>query len=119
MALLSLGLLTACGTPNYHFTAYVGQQRNWTTSPGSYVKIVEDVQIYNQYPSKPYELVGAVNVGSEKALARAVKFYHADAAIIYDRYSHLNGSMVLAGPPGYVAYPLTDSRITAQLVRFK
>ena len=44
-AALVLVFCAGCGTPDYHFTAYVGQQNNWTTSTGSYVKIIEDVPI--------------------------------------------------------------------------
>lgn len=117
-ALLVLCFCTACGTPNYHFVAYLGQQSNWTTSNGSYVKTVEGVPIYTQYPSRPYELVGAVIVDSDKALARAVKYYHADAALVYRRGTGVTGSVVLGGPL-WMGFPITETRISAQLIRFK
>jgi hypothetical protein len=61
ISLLVLGaglLLAGCSTPNYHFMPWVGQQQNWATSPGSYVRIVDGVEIYSQYPSRPYEIIG-------------------------------------------------------------
>ncbi|MGZ5545540.1 MAG: hypothetical protein ACXWIU_12770, partial [Limisphaerales bacterium] len=54
--------VVGCGTP-YSFSPYVGQQKNWTTSPGGYVRDVQGVPFYapGQYPNKPYVIVGAVS----------------------------------------------------------
>ncbi|MCX6905416.1 MAG: hypothetical protein NTW03_18445 [Verrucomicrobia bacterium] len=117
-AALALFFCAGCGTPNYHFTPYVGQQKNWTTSTGSYVTIVEGVPLYSQYPPQPYELVGAVMVNSDKALARAVKYHQADAALVYQRGTVVTGS-VLVGGPVWTSVPLTDTHISANLIRFK
>jgi len=116
--LLALILCAGCGTPNYHFTPYVGQQKNWTTSTGSYVTMVEGVPLYSQYPAQPYDLVGAVMVDSDKALARAVKYYQADAALVYQRGKVVTGS-VLVGGPVWTSVPLTETHISANLLRFK
>ena len=118
-AVVALALCTACSSnPKYDFTAYVGPQQNWTTSAGGYVKSIKGIPIYTQYPAQPYILVGAVVVDSEKEVAKAAKYYHADAALIYRHTTTPNGSVVVTGPL-WMNFPITDTRITAQLLRFK
>ncbi len=119
LILLGGGLLLAgCGTPDFHFMPWVGQQQNWATSPGGYVRIVDGVEIYSQYPSRPYEIVGAVAVEKEKDLAKAVKYYRADAAILSRQNIINEGSVVYPGPGVWVSQPITKKLITGQLIRF-
>jgi hypothetical protein len=119
IAALALVLCAACSsTPKYNFSAYDGPQKNWTTSSGGYVKIVKGIPLYTQYPSRPYELIGAVVVDSEKELARAAKYYHADAALIYRHTTGVDGSVTFVSPL-WLSFPITETRITAQLLRFK
>lgn len=106
--------LTACST-DYHFRPYVGQQQNWATSPGSYVERVEGVDIYSQLPSRPYEIVGAVEVKNIKKLAKAVRIYNADAALVSQHQYVMDGTMVF---PGEIV-PVTREVVVANLIRFK
>jgi hypothetical protein len=117
LLLLTLACLgvAGCGTPNYHFQPYVGQQQNWATSPGSFVQNIDGVDIYAQLPSRPYEIIGAVQVGSLRRLAKAVKFHHADAAMISQQYYIPDG---VAYYPGEIV-PLGHQVIMANLIRFK
>jgi hypothetical protein len=118
-AVASLSLLAACCCPDYHYAAYVGAQKNWTTSDGAFARTVEGIPFYTQYPSRPYELVGSVHVKSEKALARAVKYYHADAALIYGEVKTVDGAVVVAGPGPAAVFPTSSTYISANLLRFK
>lgn len=108
-------LMTGCGTPNYHFRPYVGQQQNWATSPGSFVQKIDGVEIYSELPSRPYDVIGAVQVSSERRLAKAVRFYQADAALISRHFIVPDGAVVY---PGEIV-PLGHEVITANLIRFK
>ncbi len=117
---LALAALCGCGTP-YSFSPYMGEQKNWMTSPGGYVRIVDKATIYSagQYPSRPYVIVGAVTTGNEENLAKAVREQHADAALIYNQYSVRNGAVAVAGAGVYWSEPLRQTVITANLIRFR
>jgi hypothetical protein len=112
--------LVGCGTP-YTYSPYVGQQKNWTTSPGSYVRNVRDVPFYapGQYPNRPYVILGAVTTDSEDNLVRAAHEQHADAVLISHDQVYPTGSIAMAGAGVIWSEPMTGRNITANLIRFQ
>ncbi|HEX3624817.1 MAG TPA: hypothetical protein VH280_05250, partial [Verrucomicrobiae bacterium] len=85
LILPGLAVLALCGCgPGYTFSPYVGDQQNWTTGAGGYVKMVDKASLYapGQYPTRPYMIIGAVTTDSEGNVAKAVREQHADAALI-------------------------------------
>src|SRR5580698_6329547 len=105
---VSLALcLCACGA-GYTFSPWTGPQSNWTTGPGGYVKIVDNVPLFTpgQFPPKPYVLVGAVSTDSEDNLAKAVREQRADAAMISSEASVRTGSVAWAAPGVYGVTPI-------------
>jgi hypothetical protein len=118
---VSLALfLCGCGA-GYTFSPWTGPQSNWTTGPGGYVKIVDNVPLFTQgqFPPKPYILIGAVSTDSENNLAKAVRQQHADAAIISGESSVRSGSIAWAAPGVYGVTPLHHTVITANLIKYK
>jgi hypothetical protein len=89
--------LCGCG-PGYTFSPYVGQQQNWSTGAGGYVKEVDKATLYpeGQFPARPYYIVGAVTTDNEQNLAKAVHEQHADAALISNESTVRNGSVAVA-----------------------
>ena len=114
--LVALAFLTGCST-DYRFTQFVGQQQNWTTSGGSFVRTVNNIPIYSKYPPRPYEIIGAVSVDNERQLARAVKKYGADAAMIAQPAPPGGATQVVPSPWG--GYSVLRFGISAWLIRFK
>jgi hypothetical protein len=112
--------IVGCGTP-YQFSPYVGQQKNWTTSAGSYVRYVENVPVYapGQYPNRPYVIVGAVSTDSEGNLIKAVHEQRADAALISHDTAYPNGAVTFASPGVVWTEPTIHHVITANLIRFR
>src|ERR1700683_5069684 len=92
--LLLIGLC-GCG-PGYTFSPYVGEQQNWTTGAGGYVKMVDKASLYSpgQYPTRPYNIIGAVSTDSEENRAKSVREQHADAALISNESTVHNGNVV-------------------------
>jgi hypothetical protein len=118
---LSLVLgLCGCGT-GYEFSPYVGQQQNWTTGAGGYVRMVDNVPLYSpgQFPPRPYILLGAVSTDSEGNLAKAVREQHADAALISSESVYRSGSVAVAAPGVFYAQPLHHTVISAQLIKYR
>jgi hypothetical protein len=117
--LLLLGLC-GCG-PGYTFSPYVGQQQNWTTGPGGYVRIVDKASLYapGQYPTWPYIILGAVTTDSENNLAKAVHEQHADAALISNESTVRNGSVAVVTGGVFWSEPLRKTVVTANLIRFQ
>lgn len=77
--------LTGCATVD--FTPYVGEQREWPTRSGAFVKQVKGKSFYQSWPERPYLLLGHVTVAGNpnvinNQLAWAVSRYHADGVII-------------------------------------
>ncbi len=109
-----------CGTP-YTYSPYVGQQKNWTTSPGGYVRNVQGVPFYapGQYPNRPYMILGAVSTDSEDNMARAAHEQHADAVLVSHDQIYPTGSVAMAGAGVVWSEPLTGRAITANLIRFQ
>jgi hypothetical protein len=116
---LVLGLC-GCG-PGYEFSPYVGQQQNWTTGAGGYVRMVDKVPLFSpgQYPPRPYIVLGAVSTHNEGDLAKAVRQQHADAALISSESLYRSGSVAVAAPGVFVAEPLHHTVITANLIKYK
>jgi hypothetical protein len=118
-ALLML-VLCGCG-PGYTFSPYIGQQQNWTTQPGGYVKTVDGIAIYppGHFPDRPYMIIGSVTTDNDHNVAKAVREQQADAALVYTDRTYRTGTVAVAGP-GMVWYvPLTGSQVNAQLIKFK
>jgi hypothetical protein len=76
-------LLAGCANDRY-FVGYFGQQPNWPTRPGGFAKIVKGIPIYglNEYPARPYDVLGYAISSDEVMLADLAKTHHADAAIL-------------------------------------
>jgi hypothetical protein len=118
---LSLALcLCGCG-PGYNFSPWTGPQSNWTTGPGGYVRMVDNIPIFapGQFPPRPYILLGAVSTDSEDNLAKAAHEQHADAVLLSGEHTYRSGSVAVAGPGVFYAQPLHHTDITANLIRYK
>ena len=127
---LLLIVVCGCGTP-YTFSPYVGQQQNWGTQPGGFVKVVDGASLYppGQLPDRPYIVIGDVSTHSEGDLAKAVHEQQADAALIYNSRTYQNGSLTIGGAGagygrgggGAFAWttPLTHTDVNARLIKFK
>jgi hypothetical protein len=120
MPVLLLLMLCGCG-PGYDFSPYYGQQQNWSTSQGGYVKMVDGATMYSpgQFPSRPYIIIGSVSTDNEHNVAKAVHDQHADAALIYTDQTYRTGTVAVAGPGIIWNVPLTGSHVNAQLIRYK
>jgi hypothetical protein len=118
---VSLALcLCGCG-PGYTFSPWTGPQSNWTTGPGGYVRMVDNVAFFGpgQYPSRPYIILGAVSTDNEDNLAKAAREQHADAALISGEAVRRTGSVAWAAPGVYGVTPLTSKTITANLIKYR
>jgi len=118
---ISLALcLCGCG-PGYNFSPYLGQQQNWTTGPGGYVRLVDNVPLFSpgQFPSRPYVVLGGVNTDNEDNLAKAAREQHADAILLVSESVVRTGSVAWAAPGVYGVTPLTSKRITANLIKYR
>jgi tetratricopeptide (TPR) repeat protein len=99
---------------------YVGQQQNWTTKPGAYVKVIDKATLYppGQFPDRPYMIIGSVATDSEGNVAKAVHDQHADAALIYSNRKSPNGAIAIGNPNFAWAIPLTKSEVKAGLIKY-
>jgi hypothetical protein len=117
---LLLVFVCGCGSA-YTFNPYYGQQQNWSTSPGGYVKVVDKATLYppGQFPDRPYVIIGTVSTDNEHNVAKAVHEQQADAALIYTDRKYRTGTVAVAGPGMVWNIPLTGSQMNAQLIKFK
>jgi hypothetical protein len=118
---VSLALcLCGCGA-GYTFSPWTGPQNNWTLGPGGYVRVVDNVPLFSpgEFPSRPYLLLGSVNTDSEDNLAKAAHEQHADAILLVSKATYRTGSVAWAAPGVYGVTPLTSTKITANLIRYK
>jgi hypothetical protein len=118
---VSLALcLCGCGA-GYKFSPWTGPQSNWSTGPGGYVRMVENVPVFapGQFPPRPYLLLGAVTTDSEGNLAKAAREQHADAVMLSSESVRRTGSVAWAAPGVYGVTPLTSTTITANLIKYK
>jgi hypothetical protein len=120
MPVLLLCVLCGCGTP-YTFSPYIGEQQNWQTEPGSYVKVVDKATLYltGHFPNRPYIIIGSVATDNEENVAKAIHDQQADAALIYTDRTYRTGSVAVAGPGMIWNVPLTGRQVNAQLIKFK
>ena len=98
LSVLSFSLLfTGCATMDY--TAYQGQQRNWPTATGAFVKEVAGIPVYHGLPTKPYHVLGIINAvdAGDVALARRCRTLGGDAIIITDSRTFDGGTLHTAG----------------------
>jgi hypothetical protein len=118
---VSLALfLCGCG-PGYTFTPWTGPQNSWSTGPAGFIRTVDNVPFFSaqQYPPRPYYLLGAVTTDDEKNVAKAVRDQHADAAIISAEVVRRTGSVAWAAPGVYGVTPLTSKTITANIIKYR
>jgi hypothetical protein len=118
---VSLALcLCGCG-PGYTFSPWTGPQQNWSTGPGGFVRTVDGVPVLaaGQYPSRPYNIIGAVTTDSEDNLAKAAREQHADAFLLSQELVRRTGSVAWAAPGVYGVTPLTKTTITANLIKYR
>ena len=118
---VSLALcLCGCG-PGYNFSPFVGQQQNWTTGPGGYIRLVDHVPLFSpgQFPERPYFVFGAVSTDNENNLAKAARDQHADAILLSSESTYRSGSIAWAAPGVYGVTPITHTLITANLIKYK
>jgi hypothetical protein len=117
---LLLMVFCGCGA-GYNFSPYVGQQQNWQTQPGSYVRVVDKATLYSpgQFPDRPYFIIGSVTTDSEGNLAKAVRAQHADAALISTDHTYRTGTVAVASPGILWGIPLTHTDVSAQLIKFR
>ena len=90
-AILAIG----CGTVSY--SPYVGQQEDWPTAKGAFVKERDKIPIYRGLPTRPYTMLGhmviTTDTGAEEMLAVSrAKQYKADAILFVDSTMFTSGS---------------------------
>jgi hypothetical protein len=119
-ALLLATVLCGCGT-GYVYSPYIGQQQNWPTQVGGYVKVIDKVTVYpeGQFPNRPYTVIGSITTGNDDKIAKAVRDQQADAAIIINYKRYRTGTLGIAGPGSFWDVPLTATHIAAQLIKFR
>jgi len=99
---------------------YVGQQQNWATQSGAYVKVVNKSTVYppGQFPDRPYIIIGSIATDSEGNVAKAVHDQHADAALIFSDRKSPNGAIAIGNAKFAWAIPLTKSEVQAVLIKY-
>jgi hypothetical protein len=118
---VSLALCLCACSPGYNFSPYAGVQQNWSTGPGGYVRLVDNVPLFppGQYPTRPYIILGAVSTDSEDNLAKAAHDQHADAILLSQETSYRTGSIAWAAPGVYGVTPIRHTQITANLIKYR
>jgi hypothetical protein len=100
-ALLVAALLVS-GCAFGDFTPYSGQQQNWPTQPGSFVKTKYVIPAYiHSWPDRPYTVLGYLDAttapirrrGAVSFAARRAKEFGADAIIVMERGQEYAGSI--------------------------
>ena len=116
---LLLFVVCGCG-PGYDFTPYIGQQSNWQTEPGSYVKVVNKATLYppGHFPNRPYIIIGSVSTDNQENVAKAVHDEQADAALIFTDETYRTGTVGVEGPGVVFGIPLTGREVKAQIIKY-
>jgi hypothetical protein len=99
LLLLTALLLSGCAIAD--FTSYQGEQQNWPTAPGAFVKTNYAVPTYLGYPNRPYNVVGYLNAttapirrrGVVAFAARRAKELGADAIIVLQQGTEYAGTV--------------------------
>lgn len=73
-----LGLLTGCAISD--FKPYSGAQQDWPTAPGGFIESKYAVPTYYGPPSRPYEVLGYLDVTTAPIRRRGVVRYAASRA---------------------------------------
>ena len=89
-------LLAGCGTVSY--SPYVGQQQDWPTSPGAFVKDMKGIPLYRGLPNRPYTVLGHVEITAEPAFIEQQAYWKAknvgaDAILFVDAQTFYAGSV--------------------------
>ncbi len=106
--LLFLVSVFILGCRSLPYQTYMGEQKNWPISSGSFVRHNHGVQIYSPFqqdgwPGNPYFILGQIHLTGEKPadlvniLAKAVKEHRGDAGIICDQQLVNAGNRYIPG----------------------
>jgi len=96
---LVLFLLSGCGTTTFH--PYVGQQHNWPTSPGAFIKPGTAIPVYYGWPPRPYIVLGFIDavqgpssfaLGVIELAVEKAKELGADAIVVRSRFTVYGGN---------------------------
>jgi hypothetical protein len=83
IVILGLVLLTS-GCQSVSWVPYVGEQRDWPTAPGSFVRTEGNILIFSSLPNRPYSVLGRVAITSRHgpSFAKPARQHGADAVIL-------------------------------------
>ena len=134
---LAFAGLTAC-TSSSGLRPYRGVQKEWKTSSGATPDNVGGILVYREYPEKPYEIIGSIEVaGSQwqvggltesqvqlekriiKNAAIESKKYGADAIIVSKQNQYLDRIANVGNDVGQHTIPIYGNRSAVTVIRFK
>ena len=117
---------------------YRGVQKEWKTSSGATPDNVGGILVYREYPEKPYEIIGSIEVaGSQwqvgsltesqvqlekriiKNAAIESKKYGADAIIVSKQNQYLDRIANVGNDAGQHTIPIYGNRSAVTVIRFK
>jgi hypothetical protein len=117
---------------------YRGVQKEWKTSSGATPDNVGGILVYREYPEKPYEIIGSIEVaGSQwqvggltesqvqlekriiKNAAIESKKYGADAIIVSKQNQYLDRIANVGNDVGQHTIPIYGNRSAVTVIRFK
>ena len=118
LAAVMASVTTGCVFHN--FNPYVGDQRNWTTAPGSVCETVDGMEVFHGPPVKPYEILGELRLRAApvrnvlKATVKDARARGADAIILQG-----TGTLLVPVLAGAVIVPAHQKTAEATLIRYK
>lgn len=94
---VSIVTLAFAGCTTSHFIPYTGAQSDWPTSPGAMMETIDGIPVYHGLPSKPYSVLGEVEIAQQTKLAPSTlgkaaseaKAHGADAVIVLEQGKQL------------------------------
>jgi hypothetical protein len=135
--LLSIVILIGC-TSSSGLRPYRGVQKEWKISSGATPDNVGGILVYREYPEKPYEIIGSIEVaGSQwqvgsltesqvqlekriiKNAAIESKKYGADAIIVSKQNQYLDRIANVGNDVGQHTIPIYGNRSAVTVIRFK